>query len=248
MKRKLNKNVKKMSFTAAVLLISGAAIYGFSLILEIPYNNEVSSSKSDKRSHFPFIESSANESPSNENNDWELILVNKTHSIPENYHPDLMEINGGKQIDSRIYPYLQRMFDDMRSEGVYPIVVEGYRTAQEQQQMMNDKINAFTYEGYSYDDAVNAAALAVAEVGKSEHQLGLAVDINADETYSTHPEVYEWLANNAYKYGFILRYPADKVNLTGIEYEPWHYRFVGLQAAEDIYYKNICLEEYVSNT
>ncbi len=133
------------------------------------------------------------------------------------------------------------------SDGIYPIVSEGYRTSEEQQQMMNDKIDAYIYEGYTYEEAERSARLAVAEVGKSEHQLGLAIDINSDETYSSDKEVYDWLFENAYKYGFILRYPADKTDITGIEYEPWHYRYTGRKAAEEIHSQGICLEEYLQN-
>ncbi len=80
--------------------------------------------------------------------------------------------------------------------------------------------------------------------GTSEHQLGIAVDINADKEKSSNEEVYEWLAENAYKYGFILRYPQSKEDITGTAYEPWHYRYVGEEAAEEIFNRQICLEEY----
>lgn len=83
--------------------------------------------------------------------------------------------------------------------------------------------------------------------GTSEHQLGIAVDINADKTQSTNEEVYTWLAENAHKYGFILRYPQGKEKITGTEYEPWHYRYVGREAAEEIFNNQICLEEYCEN-
>lgn len=235
---------KNIAFTAVVLLLFCVMLYGFSLILDKPYSNGASESKAKKRTLSTFGTQSHDVPDSNDDN-WQLILVNHYHSIPENYQPELMELDCGKMIDSRIYPYLQEMFDDMRKDGIYPDVWEGYRTAQEQEQIMTDKINAYIYEGYSYDDAEKAASLAVAEVGKSEHQLGLALDINADEAYSTHQEVYEWLAENSYKYGFILRYPENKAFLTGIEYEPWHYRFVGLKTAREIYDQGLCLEEYI---
>ena len=80
--------------------------------------------------------------------------------------------------------------------------------------------------------------------GTSEHQLGLAVDINADSFRCSDEEVYEWLDENAHKYGFILRYPPAKQEITGISYEPWHYRYVGVEVAEEIYGRGICLEEY----
>lgn len=174
-----------------------------------------------------------------------LILVNADNSIPENYEPELTELSNGQSVDSRIYPDLQEMFDDMREQGIYPVVGEGYRTAEAQQKAMDDKIEAFMNDGYSEKRAKKAAAEQVAAVGTSEHQLGLAVDINADKTKSDNEEVYNWLAENAYKYGFILRYPKDKVKITGFDYEPWHYRYVGKENAEKIYSSGVCLEEYL---
>jgi len=177
--------------------------------------------------------------------EWNLILVNYNHPIPKNYDIELTELSNGRRVDSRMYPYLQKMFDQMRSEGIYPIVGEGYRTADEQEQMMKDKIEAYINEGYSKKTAKKLAKTIVAAVGTSEHQLGLAVDINADKTLSTNDDVYTWLADHAYQYGFILRYPADKTKLTGIGYEPWHYRYVGKNAAKEIFTQGLCLEEYI---
>lgn len=87
----------------------------------------------------------------------------------------------------------------------------------------------------------------VALPGTSEHQLGIAVDINADKTRSTNDEVYAWLAENAHRYGFILRYPKGKEEVTGTGYEPWHFRYVGIENAQMIYEKQICLEEFMES-
>lgn len=176
---------------------------------------------------------------------WYLILVNDKNSIPKNYDFELTELDNGRKVDSRIYPDLQAMFDDMRKSGIYPTVGEGFRTADEQRQMMSDKINAYINEGYSEKESNKMAKQTVMAVGNSEHQLGLAVDINAEEGSASNEDIYEWLEENSYKYGFIQRYPADKSDITGIEYEPWHYRYVGKKAAEEIYFQGICLEEYL---
>lgn len=178
--------------------------------------------------------------------DWRLILVNSDHSIPKNYQIELYQLSNGVYIDSRIYPDLQQMFDDARSEGVYPIVGEGYRTYEEQQKMMDDKIDSFIIQGYSKREAEKLAREWVAEPGTSEHELGIALDINADESgLSSNWDVYSWLAENAYKYGFILRYPQSKEYITGIDYEPWHYRYVGKESALEIFTQQITLEEYL---
>lgn len=111
---------------------------------------------------------------------WELVLVNRDNYIPDDYEMDLMELSNGQKIDSRIYPYLQEMFDDARNAGVYPFVRDGYRTAEEQQQILDDKIAAYRSEGYTKHMAEETAMEWGALPGTSEHQLGLAVDINAD--------------------------------------------------------------------
>ena len=182
-----------------------------------------------------------------QSSDCNLIVVNPWNEIPDNYSVTLTELSNGQKVDSRIYPDLQEMFDDMRVEGIYPIVREGYRTAEEQQAILDERIQRYMNEGYSRSMAEMAAKEWVAVPGTSEHQLGIAVDINADKSRSTNDEVYQWLADNAYKYGFILRYPQGKEAITGAAYEPWHYRYVGMEAAEKMYNDQISLEEYIEN-
>lgn len=178
---------------------------------------------------------------------WKLVLVNQDNYIPDDYEIDLMELSNGQKIDSRIYPYLQEMFDDARNAGVYPFVRDGYRTAEEQQQILDDKIAAYRSEGYTKHMAEETAMEWVALPGTSEHQLGLAVDINADTSKCSRDDVYNWLLENSYKYGFIQRYPPGKTSITGVANEPWHYRYVGKEAAEEIHQSGLCLEEYVEN-
>lgn len=177
--------------------------------------------------------------------EWNLLVVNRWNEIPEDYSVTLTELENGQKVDSRIYPYLQEMFDAMRADGIYPIVREGYRTAEEQQTIFDERVQRYVDEGYSRARAEKTAKEWVAVPGTSEHQLGIAVDINADKTQSSNETVYQWLANNAYRYGFILRYPQGKEDITGAGYEPWHYRYVGTEAALEMYQSQICLEEYL---
>lgn len=179
--------------------------------------------------------------------EWNLIVVNRWNKMPEDYSVTLTELSNGEKVDSRIYPYLQEMFDAMRNEGIYPIVREGYRTAEYQQETFDEKVQAYMNEGYSRERAERTAKEWVAMPGTSEHQIGIAVDINADKTKSTNEEVYTWLAENAHNYGFILRYPQGKTDITGTSYEPWHFRYVGIEHAQIIYEEHICLEEYLEN-
>lgn len=178
---------------------------------------------------------------------WNLILVNKDNLIPDDYKVTLLELSNGERVDERIYPELQEMFDDARAEGLELFVAQGYRTASEQKQLLEQKQEAYENEGNSPAEAKELAEKWVAVPGTSEHQLGIAVDINADEERCKPDDVYNWLSKNAHKYGFINRYPADKTDITGIIYEPWHYRYVGKEVAEEIYEKGICLEEYIES-
>lgn len=176
---------------------------------------------------------------------WNLVLVNNDFCIPDSYDIELLELSNGEKIDRRIYPELREMLDDMRSEGLYSFVREGFRSAEEQKQILRDMVKEKMVQGFMPSEAYKEARKTAAAVGNSEHQLGLAVDINADPDKSDEWEVYIWLEENAWKYGFILRYPIDKTEITGFSYEPWHYRYVGKEAAEEIHNQGVCLEEYL---
>lgn len=175
---------------------------------------------------------------------WNLMLVNSQYRIPDDYSVELIRLSNGEQVDSRIYPDLQEMFDDARGDGYSLFVRAGYRSEEDQEDLMEDKIEAYRQEGYSQREAEHEAEKWVAKPGTSEHELGLAVDINA-EGQTDGNRLYQWLAEHSWKYGFILRYPAEKEEITGIDYEPWHFRYVGKQAAKEMYEQDLCLEEYV---
>ena len=176
---------------------------------------------------------------------WNLILVNRDNYIPDNYEFELTELSNGEKVDSRIYPSLQDMFDDARAKGLHLFVAAGYRTEEKQRQLLEEKTEAYINEGHSRSKARELAEEWVAVPGTSEHQIGIAVDINADTRYSSRDSVYGWLEKNSWKYGFIRRYPPDKTEITGVINEPWHFRYVGKEAAQEIYSQGICLEEYI---
>lgn len=191
---------------------------------------------------------------SEEDESWKLILVNRWNPVPDNYGSKItfVKLKYDQSVDERIYPELQQMMDDCRAEGLNPKVCSGYRSKEKQQQLFDNKINEYLQQGYSREKAYSEAGQWVAVPGTSEHHLGLAVDIVSedyqflDEGQEQTPE-QQWLLENCWKYGFILRYPSDKSELTGIHYEPWHYRYVGKEAAKYITENNLCLEEYLSN-
>ncbi len=181
---------------------------------------------------------------------WKLILVNPWNALPEDFEVDLVQIKNGHLIDLRILKDLQSMMDDARKAGFSPIVCSGYRTQEKQKKLFENKIADVKKKGFSDEQAEIEAAKWVAIPGTSEHQLGLAVDI-VSSSYQVLDEsqgdtaVQKWLMKNCYDYGFILRYPYDKSHITGIGYEPWHYRYVGKEVAKIIKEKGITLEEYL---
>lgn len=177
---------------------------------------------------------------------WNLTLVNDEWAVPEDWEIELTELRDDQRVDSRMYPDLQDMFDACRADGLYPLVWSSYREEKDQQRLMDEKVEGYLAAGLSQHDAEREAKLWVAEVGYSEHQLGLAVDINSeDESLCSSWDVYAWLAEHCDEYGFILRYPEDKTDITGIDYEPWHFRYVGKDAAKEIMESGLCLEEYI---
>ena len=183
-------------------------------------------------------------------NDWKLLLVNKQHPIPEDYTFTLGKITGNMQCDERIIPELLAMLQAAKADGVNLIICSPYRDLNRQEVLFNRKIDAYMSKGMSYMEAYKTASQAVTVPGASEHQLGLALDIVCDTYYSLNEgfgdtEAGKWLAEHSCEYGFILRYPLGKEYITSIEYEPWHFRYVGKEAATEITEKGITLEEFV---
>ena len=139
------------------------------------------------------------------------------------------------------------MFDDARAAGIYPLINESFRTGERQQEIMDKYIAKYEANGLGHDDAVKKARSIVALPGTSEHQLGLALDIIAEYGGDSNA-TWTWLKENCWRYGFILRYPADKEDVTGISFEPWHFRYVGVSTAREITEQGLCLEEYLGQT
>ena len=169
-------------------------------------------------------------------------LVNKYNTLPDNYEiDDLVTLDKeyskrGEKIREVAYNDLKNMFDKAREDGLKLNVVSGFRTNNKQNTLFTNSVK---------NNGVEHALLYSAKAGHSEHQLGLAIDINSVNESFKDTEEYKWLINNSYKYGFIERYKKGKENITGFAYEPWHYRYVGIDTATKIYTENITYEEYV---
>lgn len=183
----------------------------------------------------------------NNNCDWMLIIVNSKNKISPMYSKELLTF-AGVDFDSRIVADLKDMILDAREKAdVKLFVSSGYRSIERQEERFNKMLEENIKNGLSEDEARKLTESQIASPGFSEHNLGLAVDFNgAKDDFASTPE-YNWLLENAYKYGFILRYPEDKQNITKMSYKPWHFRYVGEQNAKIMKEKNFCLEEYVSS-
>ena len=175
-----------------------------------------------------------------EKDQWYLILVNNQNAMPDDFEIETVEVEDGYYIDSRVHDALQEMLSDCRAAGYSPRLISTFRTRETQQ--------------YLYDHTANKADTAIP--GHSEHECGLAADIiDADSLGWADPLIAEqedmpaqkWLMEHCQDYGFILRYPKDKEDITEIIYEPWHYRYVGKEHAAIIQGNGICLEEYLEN-
>ena len=182
--------------------------------------------------------------------DWRLILVNPWTPMEEGYVPQLTQLDNGQSIDSRCYADLQAMMDACAAQGLAPLICSSYRTWEKQEALYQSLVDKLISRGYTPEEARIEAAKEVAVPGTSEHQLGLAVDI-VDLSYQVlddnqeNTPVQQWLMAHSWEYGFILRYPSEKSHLTGIIYEPWHYRYVGKETAQEIQAQGLCLEEYL---
>ncbi len=182
---------------------------------------------------------------------WYLLLVNQSYILPDDFSVQTAEISGSSQkLDHRVVPYYNDMIRAAKADGIDLIPVSGYRTIERQRNNFNRKINYYSSLGYSKAEATRLAAKIVLMPATSEHNAGLAMDFGTngnttlDENFA-NTEAFKWLSKNAADYGFILRYEEDTTNITKVTYEPWHWRYVGVEAAKEINAQGVTLEEYL---
>lgn len=255
-KRKLKIIIKR---TLIVSIILGTSYIFISKVIK--FSNASINTLNEKNNEVIDNKSNADNNKSNEvidvisnldsNNEY-LKLINRTNSVDSDYEPDdLVTPNIRLQTASdttalvrrEVANALEDMFNDAKKVGINLIGISGYRPYDYQKVIYNNKISR---------DGVKEANKYVAKPGTSEHQSGLVMDIlsteytNLDEGFE-NTNAYKWLSKNMSKYGFILRYPKGKESITGYQYEPWHLRYVGVDAAKDISEKQLTLEEYLEN-
>lgn len=237
---------KKQARQRLLILLTVVFLLGFLLGLLI-------GSRKDHTLNF-ILEPNATETSSklNENLPWNLALVNFEYALEKDFVPEeLAKLNVDYSVDSRILDAAKNMIMTASGEGVNITIVSAYRGYEYQRDLFDNKVQRLLdEENYSVDKAREEASKVVAYPGTSEHQLGLALDLvdsdhrALDESQET-TEAYQWLKAHCHEYGFIVRYPNGKTDITGIVYEPWHFRYVGPEAAKVIMEKNITLEEYL---
>lgn len=179
-----------------------------------------------------------------------ILLVNPWNALPEGYQVELVNVTDRDRLEANCAQALQQMLADCEAAGHIPMIVSAYRTQEEQDYLYWRKVQRLQDAGWTYQSALRDAAKEVAVPGTSEHQLGLAVDlIDADYGYLNEHQAQtatqKWLMEHCHEYGFILRYPVGSTEITGIIYEPWHYRYVGVEIAQEIMNLGITLEEYL---
>lgn len=180
-------------------------------------------------------------------NGWNLILLNKNNVLPDNYEVHLSEIAGSQiKMDSDAATYYNKMYIDASRDGIILTPFSGYRTVSFQRKLFENKIlEIMEKKDVEEKVAAKSAIKSVNIPASSEHNAGLSVDIVSRDESFAQTEEYRWLTANAHNYGFVLRYPEDKQKVTGVEFKPYHWRFVGVNAANEMKKTGQCLEEYL---
>lgn len=184
-----------------------------------------------------------------DSSDWRLTLINKQHPISEEYDFKLGTFTSGMRCDERVIEDLLLMMQAAKADGLNLVVRSPYRTSDHQEDNFNDRIKSYMKQGLSYMEAYKATSRVITVPGCSEHEVGLALDITSDTFIPllqgfADTEEGKWLEEHSYEYGFVLRYPEGKEYITSIEYEPWHFRYVGREAAAVMKVEDLCLEEF----
>ena len=247
-KRKLNK--KRVALVAIIFIL---IIMGIVKLFQKEESVETSSNDSttqvstvDQSIEKP-IEYPLQEQPKEkkEITDWRLTLANYENILPDNFQVEVEEIADDRLFDARAIDDLKKMINAMGRDGIANIWVQSaYRSVERQKELYDNSVQKYLKQGKTQEEAERLTDEYINKPGASDHNLGLAVDFNNVDNKFEDLDGFKWLQKNAENYGFILRYPKDGTLKTGYGYEPWHYRYVGLDAAKTIYEEKITFEEY----
>lgn len=247
-KRKLNK--KKVAGTIIIFLLI------IIFIGKITKKEETVVTSSDENNTQVTV---ANETTENQNQpeepkednkkeilDWKLRLANYDNILPEDFEVELADIDETKQFDARAIKYLNKMMNDIRMDGISNIWVQSaYRSIERQKELYDNSVQKYLKQGKTQEEAEKLTDDYINKPGSSDHNLGLAVDFNNVDNNFEDLDAFKWLKKNAENYGFVLRYPKHKEDITKISYESWHWRYVGEEHAKKMNELDMCLEEYI---
>lgn len=178
--------------------------------------------------------------------DWRLTLANFENVLPEDFEVEVANIDDTRQFDARAIKYLKQMMSDMGKAGIANVWIQSaYRSVERQKELYDNSVQKYLKQGKTQEEAEKLTDEYINKPGSSDHNLGLAVDFNYVDNKFEDLKAFKWLQENAENYGFILRYPKDKEEITKISYESWHWRYVGEEHAKKMNELNMCLEEYV---
>lgn len=260
--------LKKIVSISVLVIVGVAMIYGLNRIVTRPY---VSNAAAEEKKVKPQAEGEATKPikkgdkkskpkdavPLGEKTDWHLLLVSPTHPLKEDIVSDaFITLPNGMMVDKRIEEPLSQLESAAAEAGFPLVIVSAYRSISYQEQIFQDYLYNWTAQGYSEEEALEKVKETSTEPGFSEHHTGLSIDIVDEEWSNNYPrELLEagyaetaggkWLAEHAREYGFILRYPKGKEAMTKINFEPWHFRYVGVEHAKYIEAHELSLEEYL---
>lgn len=185
--------------------------------------------------------------PKKEITDWRLVLVNQDHILPSDFEIELAHVDKNREFDARAIGELKQMMQDMQNAGITNVWVQSaYRSVERQEEIFAHKVNEYIAQGKTQEEAENLTSQKINKPGTSDHNLGLAVDFNYVDYSFDETLGFSWLAENAEDYGFVLRYAKEKEAITKVDYEPWHWRYVGKENAVEMNALGFCLEEYVA--
>ena len=246
-KRKLNK--KKVILVAAMFLLLIILIvkaFKDDEIVETSSDENISQVNTVNENDNNQIQEPPEEKVKKEITDWRLTLANYENILPEDFAVEVAEIADDRQFDVRAIDDLNKMMNDMRKDGISNIWVQSaYRSVERQKELYDRSVKEYLDEGKTQEEAEKLTEEYINKPGASDHNLGLAVDFNNVDNNFEDLKGFKWLQENAENYGFILRYPKDKEDITKISYESWHWRYVGEEHAKKMNELNMCLEEYI---
>lgn len=248
-KRKLNKKRVALVAIIFVLIIMGIVkLFQKEESVETSSNDATTQVSSVEKPIEKPIENPVQEPPKvkKEITDWRLTLANYENILPDDFEVEVEEIADDRMFDARAIDDLKKMINAMGKDGISNVWVQSaYRSIERQKELYDNSVQKYLKQGITQEEAEKLTEEYINKPGSSDHNLGLAVDFNYVDNKFEDLDGFKWLKENAEDYGFILRYPKDKEDITKIAYESWHWRYVGQEHAKKMNELNMCLEEYI---